>query len=75
MRDTLSILTRHALGLAVLLLTIVPAYLTARPHTLQAAREAARQVLGADGSAGTATDDFTSVEIVARPITKEDSHD
>lgn len=58
-------LTGHTLGLAVLLFTIVPAYLTARPHTLQAAREAARQVLGADGSAGTATDDFTSVEIVA----------
>lgn len=57
-----SLLTRHAVGLAALVLTIVSAYLASRPNTPQTAQEVVRLT---DDSAEEATDEYTVVEIEA----------
>jgi len=56
------LLTRHAVGLAALVLTIASAYLASRPNTPQNAQEVARLT---DDSAEEATDETTVVEIEA----------
>ncbi len=55
-------LTRHAVGLAALVLTMASAYLASRPNTPQNAQEVARLT---DDSAEEATDETTVVEIEA----------
>jgi len=56
------LLTRHAVGLAALVLTMASAYLASRPNTPQNAQEVARLT---DDSAEEATDETTVVEIEA----------
>jgi hypothetical protein len=56
-------LVRHALGLGVSLLTIVPAYLTSRPNTPQAAQGVVSMAPGAADSAESATHEIMAVEI------------
>ncbi len=55
-------LTRHAVGLAALVLTMASAYMASRPNTPQNAQEVARLT---DDSAEEATDETTVVEIEA----------
>ena len=55
-------LTRHAVGLAALILTMASAYMASRPNTPQNAQEVARLT---DDSAEEATDETTVVEIEA----------
>ena len=61
-RGATSLLTRHAVGLAALVLTMASAYLASRPNTPQNAQEVARLT---DDSAEEATDETTVVEIEA----------
>jgi len=56
------LLTRHAVGLAALVLTMASAYMASRPNTPQNAQEVARLT---DDSAEEATDETTVVEIEA----------
>jgi hypothetical protein len=56
---------RHALGLGVLLLTIVPAYLTSRPNAPQAAQEVASTVPDAGEAAEPVTNEIPAVQIEA----------
>src|SRR5213592_1405650 len=59
-RGATSLLTRHAVGLAALVLTMASAYMASRPNTPQNAQEVARLT---DDSAEEATDETTVVEI------------
>src|SRR3989442_12812213 len=61
-RGATSLLTRHAVGLAALVLTMASAYMASRPNTPQNAQEVARLT---DDSAEEATDETTVVEIEA----------
>ena len=62
--DATPLLTPPVLGLVVLVLTIVPAYLLARPDAARTAREV-MSIRRADDSAEAATDELTAVEIEA----------
>ncbi len=59
---------RHALGLGVLLLTIVPAYLTSRPNAPLAAQEIASTVPDAGEAAESVTNEIPAEQIDAHII-------
>ena len=63
-REGTPLLTPPVLGLIVLVLTIVPAYLLSRPNAAQTAREIV-SIARSEDSAEAATDEFSAVEIEA----------